>query len=62
MSYLQQMFILAILSVIWATTTIKPLRKGWKNLDPNDRQIIMTKITLALALVAGSVIVFVKSH
>ncbi len=55
------MYVLALLATVWATTTIKPLRKGWKHLDSNSRSVILTKISLALALIGASVVFFFKS-
>ena len=60
MNLTDQFYIVTLLSVIWAITTVKPLRKGWKNLSSNDKWIVFTKISLAVALLTTSILIFVN--
>lgn len=54
-----QVNLITLLSVVWAITTIKPLRKGWKSLSSNDKWIVFAKISLAVALVTTSILFLV---
>ncbi|MDG6999151.1 MAG: hypothetical protein JRN15_08565 [Nitrososphaerota archaeon] len=60
MNLADQFYLVTLLSLAWAATTVKPLRKGWRNLGSDDKQIVFVKISLAVALVAANIVIFIK--
>lgn len=59
---IEEVYVIAAISILWAMTTIKPLSRGWRNLDSSGRVMIITKLTCAALSVAIAVTLFIKSH
>ncbi len=61
-SNIELLYLITLVAVIWATTGIKDIRKGWKNLDFNSKNILLTKLTFALLALFASVAVYLRAH
>lgn len=48
MGITQEVCVLAAIAFIWAMTAIKPLRRGWVNLEPGGRALIIVKVSIAI--------------